>query len=207
MTDTIQREVSEWCKLWWSRADDKTATRVLLIGDSITVGYSQTVIDQLKAVAAVDYLGSSKSINDPAYIKELAYMLSEYSYKLIHFNNGLHGWHVPYAVYQNGLRQMVQLFRHYAPQTKLIWASSTPVTVEGDAMTPHPRFHDIVVERNRLAAEVAREFGIPINDLFTLAQGNAAIRASDGFHYLPEGQSLLGRAVADAIASEWSDSK
>lgn len=199
MNNAIQREVSEWCKLWWSRAGDKNATRVLLIGDSITVGYSQTVIDQLKEVATVDYLGSSKSINDPAYTKELTYMLGEYSYKLIHFNNGLHGWHVPSAVYQNGLRQMVQLFRHYAPETKLIWASSTPVTAEGAVSTPHSRFHDLVIERNRLAAEVMNEFHIPINDLFQCVLGNPAIRAADGFHYLPEGQTLLGRTVADFI--------
>ena len=52
--DAIVRETSEWANIWWDHADDPTMDRVLLIGDSISVGYTQPVIQRLQGIALVD---------------------------------------------------------------------------------------------------------------------------------------------------------
>ncbi|MFA7237720.1 MAG: hypothetical protein WC058_12730 [Phycisphaeraceae bacterium] len=119
--DAIVRETMEWANLWWSHADDPARRCVLLVGDSIAVGYSTTVMSELDDLAYVDRLGGSRAVNDPCWAKELAYMLGEYD--------------------------------------------------------------------------------IPGNDLYQLASGNAAWRSPDGYHYTPEAQAPLGRAVASAIRS------
>src|ERR1019366_2255198 len=99
----ILHEKYEWSDIWWDCADDSVMDRVLLIGDSISVGYTRPVIDLLKDRVHVDRLANSRGINDPALIHEITYVLGEFRYKAIHFNNGLHGFHITDYVYGSQL--------------------------------------------------------------------------------------------------------
>ena len=72
------REEYEWCNIWWNRAQDASLPRVLLIGDSVSVGYTDTVIELLADRANVDRLGTSKCVIDPAFLAETAYVLGQY---------------------------------------------------------------------------------------------------------------------------------
>ena len=90
--DYSNREKYEWADFWWNDAHDPSKPRVLIVGDSITNGCSGVVYKLLADVALVDKYVSSKNVKDPALLKEMRYMLSEYKYKVIHFNHGLHFW-------------------------------------------------------------------------------------------------------------------
>lgn len=197
--NAIMREEYEWSNIWWDHADDADLKRVLLIGDSISVGYTQPVIDRLKDIFHVDRLANSRSINDPALFKEINYMLSEYQYEAIHFNNGLHGSHIPDDVYAYFLEHMVQLLIQYGHGAKLVWASSTPVTTPGDPSTPDTENNALVLRRNALAAGIMQKYNIPINDLNSIVAGRPELSAGDGCHYKAEGYALLGEAVAKVL--------
>jgi len=199
MTHLLQRETYEWSNIWWSHADDKSLLRVLLIGDSISVGYSPKVTRELEGTFHVDRLANSKAVNDPAHLKETVYMLGEYPYAAVHFNNGLHGCHLPDDDYADHLEKYVLLLKKHAPNVPLVWAASTPVTVNGDVQTLDPKTNAQVLARNERAATIMKKYNIPVNDLYTLVIGQPDLRSTDGYHYNEQGYDQMGRAVANAI--------
>ena len=88
----IAREYIEWSDIWIPGANKTDLPHVLLIGNSITRGYYGKVEAALKEKAYVGRLSNSKSIGDPALIEELAVVLKNTKFDVIHFNNGLHGF-------------------------------------------------------------------------------------------------------------------
>ena len=199
--DAIVRETSEWTSIWWDHADDPASDRVLLIGDSISVGYTKTVIERLDGVARVDRLANSKGVNDPALYKEIGYMLAEHAYRVIHFNNGLHGWHIPDDVYASSLKGMVQMLRWYSRGASLIWASSTPITAVDDPSALDAEKNPVVIRRNAIAREIMQSCDIPINDLYQVVLDRPELRSSDQYHFNPDGQTVQGEAVARILLS------
>ena len=191
------RERSEWSQIWWDVANDTSMPRVLLIGDSITVGYSAGVIKQLEGLAHVDRLGNSRNILDPIHLKETRTMLEDGTYAAIHFNNGLHGFHLSVEQYARGLREYIALLRELAPGVPLIWASSTPITVK-DHLEQLAANNEVVVVRNAAAAEIMKELDISTNDLYALVVGKPELR-SDTHHYNEAGRAVQAEAVADAL--------
>jgi len=201
MATADNRETTEWCNIRWMNANDASLPRVLLIGDSISVGYHGAVGKELKGVAHVDNLATSKAITDPALAKEIAYVLGEYRYAVIHFNNGLHGWHVTEAEYEAGLRALVAQLRKLGQGAKLVWASSTPIPSRTKGQKLHKTKNKLVLARNAIAAKVMAECKIPTNDLYELMVVDLDnLTASKGnVHYGNKGKELQGKAIAKVI--------
>jgi hypothetical protein len=197
----VQRETIEWCNLRWENTNDQKLPRVLLIGDSISVGYGAVVKERLKGKANVDALATSKAISDPGWLKETAYAVEGYRHAVIHFNNGLHGVHVTGHDYESSLRAHVKKLRELAPHAKLIWASTTPVPSREKGVALDEKGNARVQARNTIAERVIKEAGIPINDLYGLVVGDIEkLTANKGnVHYNDKGKKLQGQAVADAI--------
>lgn len=198
MEAPVAHERYEWSNIWWDCADDTTLPRVLLIGDSISCGYSAVVTKLLEGKYHVDRLGTSRSINDPVLLKETEMMLAEYPYAAVHFNNGLHGFHLDAPAYAAALGKYLALIREHAGSATLIWASSTPITVNGDVNTLN-QSNQVVTARNTAAAEVMGQAGVAVNDLYSVVLGKPELRSSDGYHYSGAGYEVLGKAVADAV--------
>jgi lysophospholipase L1-like esterase len=196
----VVRETYEWSNIWWDHAEDTKLPRVLLIGDSISCGYSPVVTKLLEGKVHVDRLGTSRSINDPVLIKETTMMLEDCRYVAIHFNNGLHGFHLTGPQYASALRRYVKLLQEHGRGAKLIWGSSTPITKGNDTATLDEK-NGTVTARNALAAEIMEEQGIPINDLYQLVVGKAELRSPDGYHYNGDGYAVLGKAMAEALTN------
>jgi len=196
-----KRETIEWCNIRWEQTNDKTLPRVLLIGDSIVVGYSGAVRKHLKGKANVDMLATSKAISDPAFLKEIAYALDGYEHAVIHFNNGLHGWHVTDEEYEASLRECMKRIRELSPGAKLIWANTTPVPSSKKGMKLEEKRNGVVLSRNAIAGKVTKELGVAVNDLYGLVIGDLdQLSANKGnVHYNEEGKNRQGEAVARAI--------
>jgi hypothetical protein len=186
------REGTEWDTAYWYNATDNKLPRILLLGDSICNGYQTSVRDALAGVAYVSFWATSKCTSDRSYLKQLAYILDEYDYSVIHFNNGLHSLTSDRGEWEAGLRNALKLIRQKSRGAKIIWATSTPL--KDPVLTEKAR------ELNTIAARVMREENIPTNDLFALMDPLDRSKVwTDTYHYNAEGKKMQASQVAEAI--------
>ncbi|MDD5706869.1 MAG: SGNH/GDSL hydrolase family protein [Kiritimatiellae bacterium] len=197
----IPREHIEWRDIWVTGADDDGTPRALFVGDSITRSYFTHVEEQLKGSFLCARMTTSACVADQAMGRELALLLDDYRFTVIHFNNGLHGWGYDETSYANGLSRMLDSIAGRSPWSTLIWANSTPVRRKGCLSTFAPET-ERVRERNRLACGIAATRKMPINDLFGCVADHPEYFAEDGVHFNAGGQSVLGTQVARMILKE-----
>lgn len=182
---------------------DPQLPRVLLIGDSILNGYRATVAKALEGKANVDAWVNPLHQASGGLHEQLKGVLAGGPYAVIHFNMGLHGWskgRIPEGQFIPLTRKLVQTIRDNALRASLIWASSTPVTVKGEPGKLNPEINPIIVEHNRMAAQVMAEENIPVNDLYALMVTKLNLAAGDQFHWKQEAKVIQGQAVAEIVA-------
>ncbi|MDF2985457.1 MAG: hydrolase family protein [Eubacterium sp.] len=194
-------ETYEWCDFWWEKTDCYDKPRVLLIGDSVTRAYRPKVNELLKEAAYVDMLATSKAVDNPSLMREIGYILShrDFRYKVIHFNNGIHGLHLSEEEYQKGLEEVVSYIIDNCRAAGIILALSTPVTVEGKKEVINAEFTDKLIDRNNAMKLIANKYNIAIDDLYTPMFGKSGYRADDGLHYNDEGENAQAKLVAEKI--------
>ena len=195
------REAIEWCDIWVEDASGTSLPRVLLIGDSITRSYFPKVSDQLRGKCACARIATSKCAGDSQFVKELELVISEYQFSVIHFNNGLHGWDYDESFYASGLADAFDMLLAHCSAAKVIWGSTTPVWKNDGSETLHDRT-ERVRQRNKIAAALAAERGICVNDLFKTVVDRPELVSQDGVHFLEDGQAALGRCVGNAILNK-----
>ncbi len=177
---------------------------VLLIGNSVMNGYKNTVIRGLKGKTNVDYWLTPKHLNSAFLFKDLAIIVSFRKYDVIQFNIGLHGWPVGQIAENNYvplLEKYVTTIQKNAGQSRLIWASITPVTETGKPEL-NKEINPIIAKRNKLAKEVMNNFNIPINDLYGLVENQLELSKGDRFHWKPAGYELMGNQCVKFILAE-----
>ena len=183
--------------------------RVLLIGDSISMGYTPGVRDLLKGKANVHHPPENCS-STVVGLKRLDAWLGEKKWDVIHFNFGLHDLKyvdekntmvavekgkqlVPPEEYEKNLRKIVERLKKTG--AKLIWCSTTPVS-EGTT----GRVAGDEVKYNQAAGKVMTESGVEINDLYAFAAPKAKdIQQPKNVHFTPEGSRQLAAVVAAKI--------
>jgi len=180
--------------------------RVLLIGDSVSIGYTLPVRDLLKGKANVHRIlcnGQSTGIG----LSRLPQWLGTGKWDVIHFNFGLHDakqlpegiHHTDLDVYEKNLREIVKQLQ--ATGAKLIFATTTPVP-DGGNLSPIRRMDDIS-KRNEVAVKVMKENGVAIDDLYTvILPRQAELQRPHDVHFQKEGSELLGKAVAASIEAQ-----
>lgn len=180
---------------------DAKLPRALLVGDSILNGYQADVITALKGRVSIDAwvnpYHQSENVN-----RLLADVLAHGPYDVVHFNMGLHGWQkgrIAPEAFQPLTRAYVEVIRQKLPKAKIIWASSTPVTVKGMPGQLDSEINPIIVEHNRLAADVMKSMNVPVNDLYALMVPRLSWAAGDQFHWKKEAYQVMSKAVAEEI--------
>ena len=171
------RESMEWEHAWMDGTDDTSLPRVLLVGDSVCNAYQGEVRKRLAGVARVDYWASSKCLTDRSYLAALKYHLDEASYRVVHFNNGLHslGATTVPAEWADRLRDAFRLIRARGNGASIVWASATPLRDD-------PKLGPAVSRLNALARAVAAEEGVAVNDLFALMDPLPRTLWADQYH-------------------------
>ncbi len=178
---------------WDFVKDDPKLPRVLLIGDSVSRGYTQPTRAALAGVANV-HRAPANCGPTAAGVKNLEVWLGAGKWDVIHFNFGIHDRGTPAADYVNRLEAIVG--RLEKTGAKLVWASTTPIP-DNPAQKQTARS---IVEKNALAAEVMRKHGIPTDDLFAaLTPRLAELQNPHDVHFTGAGYEFLGARVAAAI--------
>jgi hypothetical protein len=178
---------------WDFVKDDPKLPRVLLIGDSVSRGYTQPTRAALAGVANV-HRAPANCGPTAAGVKNLEVWLGGGKWDVIHFNFGIHDRGTPAADYVNRLEAIVG--RLEKTGARLVWASTTPIP-DNPAQKQTARS---IVEKNALAAEVMRKHGIPTDDLFAaLTPRLAELQNPNDVHFTGAGYEFLGARVAAAI--------
>jgi acyl-CoA thioesterase-1 len=181
--------------------DDPRLPRVLLIGDSISIGYTVPVRKLLDGKANVHRIWENGGPTSNGLAKIDAW-LGKGKWDAIHFNWGLHDLkvvkdkhQVPIEDYEKNLGELVKKLK--ATGAALIWCSTTPVP-EGD-QRPVRKTED-APKYNAVAKKVMDEHGVPINDLYAFALPKLKeIQLPSNVHYTPKGYQTLGEEVARVI--------
>jgi lysophospholipase L1-like esterase len=194
----IIREEIEWLDVWVPGNSNKTLPKVLLIGDSITRGYYGGVESALKGKAVVARLTTSKSLGDPGFLAEVNLILSQTKYDVVHFNNGLHGWGYTEKEYGAAFPDLIAAIKKGAPGAKMIWATTTPMRMPGKV--DYQPNTERVKARNAIAKTITDKENIPTDDLFGFLSEKPEFWSGDGVHLNGQGNSALGKKVAEVIA-------
>lgn len=88
-SDRLNREQAEWTNFSFTAPLQECGHRILLVGDSISVGYGKFVQDLLPD-CYVDRLNTSEGTHHPNLCRMLQIALTQYPYKVLHINNGIH---------------------------------------------------------------------------------------------------------------------
>ena len=183
--------------------------RVLLIGDSISIGYTLAVREELKGKANVHRPATNCGPTTTG-VSQIDKWLGDGKWDVIHFNFGLHDLkfvddqgknsppdkghpQVSADDYQKNLETLVARMKKTG--AKLIFATTTPVPPGADA-----RIKGDEEKYNEIAAGVMKKHGVAIDDLYAFALPNLAeIQLPANVHFKPEGSKTLGKQVASEI--------
>jgi lysophospholipase L1-like esterase len=131
-------------------------------------------------------------------LAEVALVLGQTRFDVVHFNNGLHGWGYSEDDYRKHFPQLVETIKKGTKDAKLIWASTTAVREAGNLDKLNLKT-ERVKERNRIALEFVSKEGMPVNDLFSLAENRPEFYSKDGVHFNGKGVSAQADQVSRSI--------
>ncbi len=181
--------------------------RVLLIGDSISIGYTLPARALLKGKVNLHRIPTNGGPTTRG-LASLEEWLGQGKWDVIHFNWGLHDLkymnpkggldlagkqQVPPDPYDKNLRELVRRLR--ASGARLIWASTTPVPAGAAG-----RIRGDAAKYNAIARKIMAESGVAINDLYAFALPRLKdIQQPRNVHFSPAGSKALAEQVAAAI--------
>ena len=179
---------------WDFVQDDPKLPRVLLIGDSVSRGYTQAARKALAGRANV-HRAPANCGPTASGIKNIDAWLGEGKWDLIHFNFGIHDRATPVADYTARLEQLVARMKKTG--AKLVWASTTPIPDSADGKQKAAS----IVERNAAAAKVMAAQGVSTDELFAAITPRLAdLQNPNDVHFNAKGYDFLGQTVAEAIS-------
>jgi len=197
--------------------DDPKLPRVLLVGDSISIGYTLPTRDFLKGKANLHRIPTNGGPTTRG-LANIDVWLGKSKWDIIHFNWGLHDLkymgpkgenlfpkekggkpQVPLADYEKNLEKLVVRLKKTG--AKLIWRNTTPIPPGSKG-----RYVGDSVKYNEAAARVMKRHGIPTHDLFTMSKKRMKeLMLPANVHYKKEGSVALGKDVARVIIEALKD--
>lgn len=186
--------------------------QVLIIGDSISIGYTRPLVAVLKGKAAVVH-SPGNSQHSGVGVARLEAWLGDAKWDVIHFNHGLHDLkyvdqngknaksstkghiQVPLDRYEANMEAIVVRLKKTG--AKLIFATTTPFPDKPGG----PLRHAADVEKyNAAALKIMTKHAVAVNDLHALALPRLEeLQRPNNVHFKPEGSQALAKAVAAHI--------
>jgi acyl-CoA thioesterase-1 len=189
--------------------DNPELPRVLILGDSISIGYTVPLRAELKNEANV-HRPPENCESTREGLAKLDKWLGDQKWDVIHFNFGLHdtkyidengkrvspevgNQKTPIKLYKKNLRKLTRRLK--STGAALIWCATTPIPdgaagrVAGDAAI-----------YNKAAEKIVKKQKVPINDLYSKVTDQKIQRTNpDNVHFTTKGSKELARFTADAI--------
>lgn len=191
-----REKVKGTANAWDYVPDDPKLPRVLLIGDSVSRGYTMATRAAMKGKANVHRAPENCGPTANG-LKKLDVWLGDGKWDVIHFNFGIHDRATPLADYEKRLEEII--IRLKKTGAKVIWASTTPIPRD-DAKKQTP---ESIIERNAVAEKLAKKHGIAMDDLFSFITPELAkVQNPNDVHFKAEGYEMLGKQVAKSIESQ-----
>ena len=184
--------------------------KILLIGDSIRMGYDHYVKERMANVAEV-YFPNTNCGNSTMVLRSLhtwADDLKLYDVDAVHFNTGLwdtiriygDGTMLHPENYADNLERIIRRIQFLFPKAKIIFATSTPVQEENYIEDFETRHNCDIEAFNRIACEALPKHGVVINDLYELMRDVPDEYYSDQTHfYTAAATERLGYQVAHIL--------
>ncbi len=193
--------------------DDPNLPRVLLIGDSISIGYTLGVRDLLKGKANVHRPPTNCGPTTKG-LAEIDKWLGDSKWDIIHFNWGLHDLkylgsngqnladpndpksHQQVAIdqYEKNMRKLVARLRKTG--AKLIWRATTPVPEGAKGRVPGD-----AAKYNKVAEAIMNENGIMVDDAYLATKPKLKeIQLPANVHFTKDGSKFLAKRVATILS-------
>ena len=190
-----RQKVAGQSNAWDFIQDDPQLPRVLLIGDSVSRGYTQPTRKALQGKANV-HRAPANCGPTALGLRKLDVWLGDGKWDVIHFNFGIHDRNTTIDVYTERLEELVQRMKKTG--ATLIWATTTPIPdVPSKKQTAAS-----IVERNEAAAAIMKKHNIAIDDLFTVITPHLdRLQNPNDVHFNGAGYEFLGERVGEAIES------
>jgi len=204
-------------------ADDRLRD-VLLLGDSISIGYTSYVHTMLSYLAEVkrpvQENGEAENCEGTTKgLKNLKRWLGDTNWDVIHFNFGLHDLkHVDPKTgegsqnpndplqadlkqYKKNLTEIVEILK--STGADLIFATTTPYPDQTEGPLRDPGMAE---KYNNVAIKIMNKNGIVINDLYTFAKPRLSeIQPPNNVHFTDTGYRELADKVIDRVAEVLED--
>ncbi len=191
--------------------DNPNLPRVLLIGDSISIGYTLTTRESLKNKANLHRIPTNGGPTTKG-LANIEAWIGKGKWDVIHFNWGLHDLkymgpngenlfpkekggkvQVPLADYEKNLEKLTARLKDTG--AKLIWRNTTPIPPGSKG-----RYEGDSVKYNEAAARVMKKHDVPTHDLFTISKKRMKeLMKPANVHYTAEGSRVLGKDVARIV--------
>jgi lysophospholipase L1-like esterase len=186
--------------------------KVLLLGDSLRMGYCNGVKELLKEQAEVYFPAENCRYTQYTLQNLNGWLNAIENYEeieVIHWNNG--HWDIARwcgsedsltskEEYARMLKMILAALHRRCPKAQVIFATSTPMNPDG---TPsgNPRTTEDIMQYNEVAKKVMAEEQVPVNDLFELLKDEPAETYKDYAHLTEAGYAKVAKVVAERVAA------
>lgn len=183
---------------------------ILLIGDSIRMGYDKAVKKSLEGIADVYFPEENCRFASYVlrYTLEYKNLVADKHVDVVHWNAGL--WdclrilgedpHTPIDVYAYYIDRICLRLQKLFPGAKFIFATST--SVQSEKMSDDfKRYNEEIEAYNQAAVSVVQKHGFAVNDLYALSVSLPEEAHSDPVHYYtPMGTEAFANQVLETLA-------
>lgn len=183
---------------------------LLLLGDSIRIGYDKSVQKTLEGKANVLYpkVNCGFAAYLLRYFHEYLEGVKGEDIDVVHWNAGL--WdclrlfeeepHTPIDVYAYYIERLCIRIKKLCPNAKMIFATSTKVISEKMDKN-FKRYNEEIEKYNEVAVNIVKKYGAEINDLYALSVTLPEEVHSDAVHYYTsEGTRAFTNQVLSCVA-------
>jgi len=180
---------------WDYVKDDPALPRLLIIGDSISRGYTQAVRKKLAGKVNV-HRAPANCGPTATGLKKFDVWLGTRKWDVITWNFGIHDRKTAPATYKKNLGTLLKQLQ--ATGAKVIWVRTTPAPPSGKNAE---EFSDAQCDQvNLIADEVMQANHIQEVDLHALLKPKLAeVQLPNNVHFKDEGYNLMGEVVAKAV--------
>lgn len=165
---------------------------VLLVGDSIRIGYDKEIKKALEGKANVIFPEDNCQFAAYVcrYLNEWFGGLDGKEFDVVHWNAGLHDClrlfgeepNTPIEIYEYYIERICQRIKKLCPNAKVIFATSTSVISE-KMNKDFMRYNEDIEKYNEAAVKIVTRYGFEVNDLYSLSLTLPEEAHSDAVHY------------------------